>query len=67
MAKWSDLVGQELRGPAGARYRCTAWDERKGLEVELLSESTDFPVARVRGDRAWISERAIGRTYHEAH
>lgn len=60
--KWADHVGRFFRF-FGARYECVEYDPAKGLRMVLrdeLHEATE----RLAGDETWVSERAIGRTYH---
>lgn len=59
---WAEHVGRTFKF-FGARYRCTEYDPGKGLLMVLLDAKHEFNDRR-RGHRTWVSERAIGRTYH---
>lgn len=61
--RWEDHVGRTFRF-FGALYECAEYDPRKGLRMVLLDEAHEF-FNRRKGAETWISERAIGRTYHE--
>lgn len=60
--KWADHVGLHFKA-FGDNYKCVEYDPRKGLLMELQDESGFL--SRKRGDTTWVSERAIGRTYHQ--
>lgn len=62
----SEVVGKRFRGWPGLVYVVTRWERRAGYWVTVVSGSDPLGARKV-GDVACISERAIGRTYHEIH
>ena len=60
---WADLVGGEFKF-YGDLYTCREYDPNKGLRMEL-TEKLSYTSHRRVGYEGWVSERAIGRTYHE--
>jgi len=65
MAKWSDLVGERFRFDSCV-YRCTARDP-SGLHMVMESGTGVLFPERKPGDTTCISERAVGRTYHQIY
>ncbi len=52
-----DVVGQIFRGWNGENYICDSYDQRIGFWMTNLASDDD---------RRNVSERAIGRTFHQA-
>lgn len=64
MASWSDCVGKHYRH-GEATYLCESYDMRYGFKMKLVEGVDGWFPERKLGHIAEVSERAIGRTYHE--